>query len=120
MRRFSSALSTCAWAEAIAAGEGVVVVVVLELDELPELEPDDLPELEDEESELEEAGLCESDDDGLEPVDFEWVEGVSPVLVTGVLVGRRTVSETNSVVDGSTVVLALLVLPEPEELEPPS
>ncbi len=34
------------------------------------------------------------------------------VLLTGVFVGRSTVSDTNSVVDGETVVLALVELPD--------
>jgi hypothetical protein len=118
LRRLSRALSTDAWAEAMVAGEGVVVVVAPDREPLPLLlEPEPEPERE----------LCEP---GCEPVPVVFVRLRPGVVVLGavtvvvvvvvvvvgavavvgveVVVGAVVLSDTNWVDAGSTLVLALL------------
>jgi hypothetical protein len=135
LRRLSRALSTDAWAEAMVAGEGVVVVVVPDRELLP------LPLLLEFEPELA-LERCDPVWEPVPPVPVVFVRlrpgvvglgavtvvvvvvvvvvvGVVAVVGVGVVVGVVLLSDTNSVDAGWTLVLALLA-PDDDVEVPPS
>jgi hypothetical protein len=134
----ASALSTDACAEAMLAGEGVLVVDVPVEPEDPAAEPDELPDGRDELSEdpddaaprdspLPPVGVVDVDvlvvpepvpdrGDGVVPVPALVVVCVAGVVVVGCVL----VSETNSVVAAPTSVLALVPEPDDPEADPSS